>query len=109
MIQLITGFIVSGPTQFINCLCTNTDSLSVVGAAEKKKMQKHCRHSHSHVSVRGRLKGKTERREIIVLTVKVSGVCSCGCGVVCLPLHVLNDCAHLVEMYPISKKKMCKK
>ncbi len=35
MIQLITGFIVSGPTQFINWLCTNTDSLSTAGTAKR--------------------------------------------------------------------------
>ena len=37
MIQLITGFIVSRLKQFINWLCSNTDSLFTVGASRRCK------------------------------------------------------------------------
>lgn len=79
MIRLITGFIVSRATQFINWLCTNTDSLSMVSAA--KKMQNTV---VIHTCLREK-ESEGEREQIIVLTFKVSGACSCGCEVY---LHV---------------------
>lgn len=85
-IQLITGFIVGRPTQFIDWLRTNTDSLSVVGTVgRKKKTQQHWR--HSHVSAGG--------------TAEADYCFDCqsrrGCvhaGVRLTLLHVPSDCAH---------------
>ncbi len=69
MIQLITGFIVSRPGGFINRPCTNTDSLAAVGTA------KGCKTLPSSARVSGSGDdGKTERRKIVVLTLKASGV-----------------------------------
>ena len=59
MIQLITGFIVSGPAQFINWLCTkHWLTLWLV----LWKDVKHCR--HSHLSETGRPRGKEMRERL---------------------------------------------
>lgn len=63
MIQLITGFIVGGPTQFINWLCTNTDSLSIAGTAERCETLPSFTCVCEREAEREGDEGKTERKE----------------------------------------------
>lgn len=114
MIQLITGFIVSGPAQFINWLATeHWLTLRLV----LRKDVKHCR--HSRVSEREWDEWKAEWGEDHCFDFQCQwGVFIQGFVVylMCLPLHMLNGFANLEAMDPISKKstlfyifKKCKK
>lgn len=85
MIQLITCFIVSTLTRFINWLCTE-HWLTLYGW-HCAKDAKHCRRSHE--SVRARLR---EKEDDCFDFQSVWGVFLWVCSLlVCLPLHVQND------------------
>lgn len=107
MIQLITGFIVSRPTQFINWLCTNTDSLSMAGTAKRCKTLPSFTRFCERETEREGDEGKKERRKITALTFKASEVCTCGCvDYLYVYLCVCRMTAHLVATDPISKQPL---